>query len=191
MYTPEQQKEIDRLTAEVQQLFDKKQELLDKIAEIKWLHWSRRRKSDVMRFARPRYPMSELTKSAQHEWKDSFFYNHTCIVEDCGKSNFSPEFVEHLCNAQKFHPPFISDKEYVYGSHLACVDAIYPTEHGFHMLLSDPAGSICTSEITDIPLAKAEHWMGQIIHVEIGYRYHSHAHPVRNLYLTGYSKYNN
>lgn len=123
------------------------------------------------------------------KWKDTFFYTHAVIATSLARTYLSDSVSTSLRNAQKYHPSFVSDMDYMYGSYLVSTEAVLPTKDGPRFVFADPYGSIITDPCAEIDTDFAESLIGQIVIARIGHRFDSDSHPLKKLRITEYSKY--
>lgn len=195
-YTIEEQAEIEHLFREMNQLIEQRAALLEKWGNIqarKWLYnnsYSTRDDPDNGYYFIPERERTELSQERQQKWNDSFFFTHTDMCDELSHFAMTETKQTQLKKDQPYDLPFIPHVDYLYRRFLVSCEGIIPYENGFRLMLADPYGCLVTSLITDMEIEDAEKWMEQIISVEIGFRFNSNEHPIRNAYRVGEKKDN-
>lgn len=202
--TKEQENELNTLRNEVAALCQELQELTETVGLSEYIQIKYNMDSESYTnpefnpilpnhdFGRPRIGRysAAATRTPDYEhWKDTFFYTHRIAAESLGGTLLDPDSSATLRNAQKYHPAFVSDMEYMYGRYLLSVEAVLSTSQGPRFVLADPYGSIVTDPCDEIDMDYAESLIGRMVYAQIGHRFDSDSHPLKKLRPTPYHKY--
>lgn len=202
--TKEQEKELNTLWQEIRALYHELNELTETIglSEYVQTQYSLQDESGIDPTFTPIFPdydsgrariglysASSKTEPDFEHWKDTFFYTHRIAAESLGRTVLAADDSTRLRNAQKYHPPFISDMDYMYGKYVASVEAVLYTSKGPRLVLADPYGSTITDPCPEIDMDFAESLIGKIVLAQVGHKFDSDSHPLKKLQITPYHKY--
>lgn len=191
--TLEEQREIDILRKEVYDLYQLRHEIIEHNAYLDWVQWHTKHthystpsfSNRTAKYDSFDYPCENI-----EEWEGTFFFTHRDIAETMSKSYLRQGYIDDVSYYQQ-HPfiSFIEPSEYNYIKPLVSCEAVLPSEEGPRLILADPYNTIMTEPLREITYEDAVKFIDQILIVEIGFRYNSDSHPVKNIVCTGYHKY--
>lgn len=194
--TAEQELELEKLREEILSLREKLRILSDTIGFSEYVQESYTIQYNSSGLyedtGKPRIGLyhADINRNPNYEqWKDTFFYTNPYAAQTLGRNILTERSISRLRHAQKYHPPFVKDCDYMYGLYLVSTEAVIGTPYGPRFVFADPYGSIITDPCSEIDMDYAESLIGKIVFAEIGHRFNSSQHPLKKLRLTGYDKY--
>lgn len=192
-YTKEQQEEISILRNELYDLRKKRDYLIHKIAANDHFARTNGTKFPSGNIYSRHYVYDDKLEDEKitdyNNWKDTFFFVHREIASELTRSVMTKEFMDQLALSQINNPFRSKPADFAYGQYLSSVEVAFPDPAGPRLLLADPCGSLYTDPIPELTLSDAQELVGKIVIARVGHQYGSDRHPVKDLFDTGYFKY--